>query len=200
MLPKLLIDSLKQAGCSRVDIHDTGDSIHDIGDSRMTPLGKAIWRSGEDHGTSLSIVKALLRAGCSSNSIVRWGHDRELVGRSTLPYVNQTALLSAIETKRKDLVQLLLDEGAKVNEPAKWAVKRTPLQKAAEVGSLEIVMLLLDHGADVNAKPAFSRGGTALQFAAISGNCNIAAELLTRGAELHVPPSIHGRWPLEGAA
>jgi len=109
--------------------------------------------------------------------------------------------LEAIDTRSKDLVKLLIDNGARVNHEANLGLKRTPLQKAVEVDSLEIVTLLLEEGADVNARPAERGGATAFQLAAIRGNCIIAAKLLDHGADPHAPPAnINGRWPLEGAA
>lgn len=110
-------------------------------------------------------------------------------------------MLEAIETKSKDLVQLLISRGAAVNREAKLGVKRTPLQKAVEVESLELVILLLEAGADINSKPATRGGATAFQLAAITGNCTIARKLLDNGADIHaLPAEINGRWPLEGAA
>ncbi|KAI1453216.1 hypothetical protein F4805DRAFT_444320 [Annulohypoxylon moriforme] len=169
-------------------------------------LGEAILLSRKSPGNSLEIVKALLDAGCKVNDIVQWspGGDACFIPRGDhppVPNINQTALLEAIETMNQDVVRLLLDRGANVNEPANFAIKRTPLQKAAEVGSLELVRMLISYKADVNGKAAARSGGTALQMAAIGGNCNIAAELLIQGALLHTPPSkVNGRWPLEGAA
>ena len=144
-------------------------------DPSITPLGVAIRECRFQPLFEPTVVIALLNAKCDPNSIVQWDGDAG---------INQTALLKAIEVDSLDLVKLLIDFGARVNEPPLFRVKRTPLQKAAEVGSLEIVRLLLERGAGVNGEPAFSRGGTALQFAAIGGNCNIAAELLHRGAQL----------------
>ncbi|RYP48333.1 hypothetical protein DL768_005752 [Monosporascus sp. mg162] len=188
------VDSLITSGM--VDLFDTGTHYGHpgVGNVPTTPLGVAIMESKKGPHYNFRVVNALLDAKCDPNSVVRWGMHKG-------PCINETALLQAIETKVVDLVQLLIDRGARINEPPVFAVKRTPLQKAAEVGSLDIARLLLGYGADVNAEPAFARGGTALQLAAISGNCNMAAELLKHGASLYARPSrVHGRWPLEGAA
>ncbi|KAI1458479.1 ankyrin [Annulohypoxylon moriforme] len=112
-----------------------------------------------------------------------------------------TPLIMAIHTRNKDMVQFLLDYGAKVNKEAIYGVRQTPLQAAAQVGSLEIVELLLRNGAVANDKAALRLGGTALQYAAMSGNCNIAATLVQHGADVWAPPSeFNGRWPIEAAA
>ncbi|KAI1498172.1 hypothetical protein F5X99DRAFT_432219 [Biscogniauxia marginata] len=172
------------------DISDTGDLF-----SHVTPLGEAIALNKMHPDLSCEILSLLLDAGGDPNSIVTW-----LLGPGGRR-VNQTALLAAIETESKGIINLLIQHGARINAEIPYLVRRTPLQKAAEIGSLDITRLLLEHGADVNAEPSFFYGGTALQFAAISGNCNIAAELLTHGASLYMAPSkIGGRFPLEGAA
>ncbi|KAI0547928.1 hypothetical protein F4679DRAFT_586036 [Xylaria curta] len=113
-----------------------------------------------------------------------------------------TALLAAIEAEVTEIVQLLVERGANVNQAAELGIRRTPLQKAAELDNIAIVTLLLDHGAEVNSIPAICDGGTALQFAAINGNCEMARILIQHGARNDIPPprGIYGRWPLEGAA
>ena len=175
-----------------VDIFHAGGVNNYDASPAITPLGVAIVECGSRPSFKPNVVIALLNAKCDPNSIVEWDAR---VG------FNQTALLKAIEVDALELVKLLIDFGARVNEPPRFRVKLTPLQKAAGVGSLDIVRLLLGRGAEANGDPAFSRGGTALQFAAINGNCNIAAELLNHGAQLYAKPSTcHGRWPLEGAA
>ncbi|KAI0894232.1 hypothetical protein F4806DRAFT_472521 [Annulohypoxylon nitens] len=182
-----------------IDIFDTGDTDRGFRSKMnplLNPLGEAISLGNKNSRLSIEIIMLLLKAGHNPNDIVEWGFVD-----SYIPNVNQTALLKSIETMDRGIVQALLDRGAKVNEPAVFAIKRTPLQKASEIGSLELVQLLISRGADVNGEPAFQGGGTALQMAAISGNCNVAAKLLSAGALLYMPPSkIDGRWPLEGAA
>jgi ankyrin repeat protein len=163
-------------------------------DEYETPLGLAIKISPKGHHADFEVIRKLLGYGCDPNSIVRH------VPSST-PNIKHTALLEAIDTRNKDLVKLLVDNGARVNHEANFGLKRTPLQKAVEVDSLEIVTLLLEERADVNARPAERGGATAFQLAAIRGNCIIAAKLLDYGADPHAPPTnINGRWPLEGAA
>ncbi|KAI1776980.1 hypothetical protein F4818DRAFT_332367 [Hypoxylon cercidicola] len=166
----------------------------------LSPLGAAMERYGRGEDPGFTITKKLLDAGCSVNTIARRGRvDTGIPMEPSI--VSWTVLLSAVQTKDEELVQLLIDRGADVHQAAALTVKRTPLQQAAEVGSLEIVKLLIKHNVDVNAAPSARGGGTALQFAAISGNCNIAAELLSHGASINAPPSkVNGRWPIEGAA
>lgn len=157
---------------------------------RETILGDVI-----KHRPGYSLIKRLLIAGSDVNTTMKDftpGHD----------YVKTTAFLQAIETKRREIVELLIQYGADINAPARAGVRQTPLQKAAEVNNLEIVRLLLDNNADVNAATAIFDGATALQFAAIHGNCEMAIVLMNHGARLDVSPpqGPRGRWPLEGAA
>ncbi|KAI1124194.1 ankyrin repeat-containing domain protein [Nemania abortiva] len=159
----------------------------------VTPLGLALLSSLKTPDRDPWMVRALLDAGSDPNGVARSLH------RGILE--NYTGLMLAIETARREVVQLLIDYGADVNLKPRFAVKRTPLQYAAELGHLDIVRMLLEQGADVNAEPAIRSGGSALQLAAISGNCNIVNELLANGALLDALPSrVEGRWPLEGAA
>ncbi|KAL8413413.1 hypothetical protein RB594_004877 [Gaeumannomyces avenae] len=151
----------------------------------------AIAKTQKDFG-NIAVVKYLLDVGCDPNT-------HELVA---LYSPEATALLEAVARNHVDLVELLIEKGANVNQRTVGSIDRTPLQKAAELGYLDILKLLLDRGADVNA-PAAARGGsgTALQLAAMGGNCAVLCELLERGADLSMPPCKRdGRWPLEGAA
>ncbi|KAI1773284.1 hypothetical protein F4818DRAFT_423780 [Hypoxylon cercidicola] len=136
------------------------------------------------------VVKRFIDAGSNVNNFNDDG------------YAKKTPLLDAIKTRIPEMVQLLIDHGARVNEPGRFGIRRTPLQKAAELNSIPILRLLLEKGADVNAAPALFDGATALQFAAIHGNCEMATILIERGATQSIPPPIggRGRWPLEGAA
>jgi len=180
------VNALLEMGC--VDTKSFSES------GKQTPLGKAIKAVQRGHYTDLEVIKSLLNRGCDPNSIVF--HDTDLK-----PNVKHTALLQAIQSGSKGLVEILIQNGADVNLDTKIGLKRTPLQQAVEVNSLDIVNLLLDKEANPNAKPAQRGGATAFQLAAIRGNCTIAARLLESGADPDAPPApINGRWPLEGAA
>ncbi|KAN0106614.1 Ankyrin repeat-containing domain protein [Hyaloscypha variabilis] len=111
-----------------------------------------------------------------------------------------TALLVAVHTNNPEMLQMLINAGAKVNLAATRGIRRTPLQMAAELGKMEALQVLINNGAEINAKPADEAGGTALQLAAIGGFIGIAEELLKRSADVNAPPSKRqGRTALEGA-
>jgi ankyrin repeat protein/lipoprotein NlpI len=78
-----------------------------------------------------------------------------------------------------ETVQLLLDKGARVNQPDAY---RTPLMLAADKGHLEIVKLLLAKGADVNA--IGKEDMTALRLAVRQENAAVVSVLLAAGADL----------------
>ena len=91
-----------------------------------------------------SVVEALLFAGAAVN-------DWELV-RS-----KESALSIAVKDQHYELVQLLLDAGADINNPSNdvsfWG---TPLRAAAANGDTRMVHFLLDRGADPHDPGAFS--------------------------------------------
>ena len=62
-----------------------------------------------------------------------------------------TALHWATMSKRTDVIERLLHEGADVNRQTRWN-KNTPLHLAARRNKTEAVRLLLDNGADINLK------------------------------------------------
>ncbi|KAI0857959.1 hypothetical protein F4860DRAFT_329015 [Xylaria cubensis] len=164
-----------------------------IGDQAYSEEPPLLWHAIQTR--DCHVVERFINVGNNVNTISRI--DRHF-GYSN---ARSSALLVAINTEVIEMVQLLIDHGANVHEPAQF-LPRTPLQKAAEMNNIPIVRLLLDSGADVNAAPAKFGGATALQFAAIHGNCEMATILIEHGARQEIRPSCGpgGRYPLEGAA
>ncbi|KAF4451319.1 putative ankyrin repeat-containing domain protein [Fusarium austroafricanum] len=125
--------------------------------------------------------------------------DHIIASHISLP----SPLIPAIKHNNIELLLLLLEAGADVNEHDRDInSNRSPLQQAAELGNLEMIECLLKAGADVNLLPALENGATALQFAAINGHLGIAKYLLEMGALIDAPgAALKGsRTALEGAA
>ena len=159
----------------------------------ISALGAAIEKSS---GSNLDTTRKLISAGGDPNSVVWVGG---IYGDTVWP--RRTALLQAILTKSKPLVELLIDKGADIKRAARLGVKRTPLQQACEVGAIEVVDLFLEKEVDVNEAPALRGGATSLQLCAIKGYCGLAEKLLKLDADVHAHPSeVNGRTALDGAA
>ena len=98
-----------------------------------------------------------------------------------------TPLMYAVEKKRLEIVNLLLQSGANIN--SRSLNHTTALMYAVAVlktgvkEDLEIVKLLLEQGANVNAKN--KSGGTALMHASFYGHSNIVRLLLAYGADVN---------------
>lgn len=88
-------------------------------------------------------------------------------------------LLSQKQTPSVEVIQQLLDQGARVNQLVTY---KTPLMHAASEGHVEIVKLLLAKGAEVNAQ---TDEGTALIQAVGGGHAEIVRLLLDAGADLN---------------
>ncbi len=125
----------------------------------------------------LDCVKLLLDRGAAVNC--NTGHGN--------------ALAFAVFTERRDIVGLLLEQGADVNTAGRRIASFrkdtgfTPLMYAAlnEHNDATIVEWLLARGAEVNVKS--STGETALELARLRGNTKIVAALKAAGAEAGVP-------------
>ncbi|KAK8098867.1 uncharacterized protein PG998_012108 [Apiospora kogelbergensis] len=91
------------------------------------------------------------------------------------------ALTASAHDGTEDIIDMLLEAGAGVNDPAGWA-----LQAAAAKGHKDIVVRFLkQEGADVNAftKNENFPAGTALQAACEAGELGIVELLLAHGAD-----------------
>ena len=124
----------------------------------IAPMAAAIL---SDRGESNDNTLALLEYADVKFASVIAGDGNES-NRERL--ASETALLLAIGTGHSNLVNLLIRDGADVNQRPLLGIKRTPLQKAAEVGARSIVQILIQEGADVNGSPCVRGGGTALRL------------------------------------
>ena len=196
---KALLSAIERNDVELVDIllaarFDVNTLVETRNRSFISALGMAIVKTS---GSNLGIIRKLILAGGDPNSIV----SSNSTWKPHLICLRQTAILEAILTKSKPLVELLIDEDADIERAARLGLKRTPLQQACEVGAMEIVDLLLEKGADVNEAPVLRGGATSLQLCAIKGFCGLAEKLLNLGANVHaVPSEVNGRTALDGAA
>ena len=138
----------------------------------------------------LAGVQAELDKGVDVN---KWYEDPFLLGDS-----KWTPLLFAAVYGHKEVVKLLIAEGANVNVKGAFD-EWTPLQLAASEGYKEIVELLISNGADVNAKVDWN-GTTPLHEAAMSGHKEIVELLIDNGADVNAKKKGYGYTPLHYAA
>lgn len=156
---------------------------------------------------------ALLRPGAPLAAWIGIGGGAELVnemlcgGADIDTYYQsewqvRTALQTAAEDCREELVVLLLQKGAKVNTPARGDNGRTALQAICSYHSkspaekeqkIRIINILLAYGADINAAPARTFGWTSLQCVAERGDLEVAMLLLSWDppADVNMPPCQH---------
>lgn len=151
---------------------------------------------------------------------------RYMLDNGVVPHPEDLYL--AIACRRSDVIDLLVEHGASVNDTVSksslrlacrlgqldtvgyildrgvdinsTSASRTPFQIAVENCHVDLIQLLLARGADVNAPPAGRGGATALQLAAINGHLALAKMLLDLDADCNAPASPDdGRTALEGA-
>lgn len=100
-----------------------------------------------------------------------------------------TGLQAAAYHGELDLIDLLLDAGANINDTG--GCYQSALQAAAcRPGQGEVVSLLLKHGAD--ATICGGRYGSALQAAAYAGNAGVVSDLVAQGADVDAPGGAYG--------
>ena len=104
-----------------------------------------------------------------------------------------TALFSAAGLGHKEVVELLIAEGAGVNVNGRYG--ETSLNFAALNGHKEIAELLIANGADINAKDD-NPGMTPLLFAAQEGHKEVAELLIFKGADVNAKDN-YGKTPLD---
>ncbi len=92
----------------------------------------------------------------------------------------ETALMLACQHNHADIVSLLLDAGADIEQTDNTG--KTALMVASEGGHLEIVRQLLGARAKVDAQT--QAGATALMLASRAGHVNVVETLLAAGADI----------------
>ena len=146
-------------------LFDYGANVNATTTGGETALLKAV-----EHGHS-QIVRLLLDHGANVNVTTMW---------------HKTALSTAAEQDETvDIVQMLLDNNAEINEPG---TRYPPLIVAARQESMAVLQLLIDRGANVESGDLFCR--TALRVAALSGRERAVRLLIENGAAIEAPNSL----------
>ena len=128
----------------------------------------------------------------------QWGRCGDFADTESYALIMMTPLQAAVSGSHSDLVQTLLDAGARVNEKG---YGDSPLQMAAASGEAKILGTLVEHGADLNAPAAYEGGMTPLQAAAKADDYELVQFLLDSGSEINVAANhIGGRTALQAAA
>lgn len=191
---------------------NASSEVLDFADARLpglrTPIQIASWEG------NVEIVQMLLNNGADVNATGwevednsepweeyrkdQWEEHDEFEGGMAYEDVIMTPLQIAVSGSDLELIQILLNAGAHVNE-GKYG--DTPLQMAAALGNAEVIGILVEHGADVNA-PAVDVGGmTALQAAVKADDSGLVQTLLKFGSEINAAASHSGgRTALQAAA
>ena len=105
----------------------------------------------------------------------------ENVNAKESSYSKITPMFLAVETGDVEIVQMLLDAGAKVN--VRSTTKETPLMRLDSDGTSALVELLIRNGAKVNV--ADNDGNTPLIHAAENSTDEVIAALIDAGADVN---------------
>ena len=169
-----------------------GAQVNAADDHGVTPLGRACLNASE------ALVARLLAAGADPNAsqtngltplmtaartgsleVVQLLLSHDAVVNAATTRTHETALMWAIAERHRDIVGVLIDNGADVHPTEQQAF--SPLMSAASHGDVEAVKLLLDAGARVNDVSA--DGTHPLVYALILGQADIAHLFLEHGAD-----------------
>ena len=142
---------------------DNGAALYN---NTMTPLIMAI------QGGHYDIVKKIVTH--SPHNI----NDTCTITTNNNLYSDVNALYIAINTKRKDIVEYLLANGAHLNTCCMSFLNMSPLLVAIAVEDLEIVKLLVEKGADINHQA--QKGTTAIDLARRKNNQPIIDFLMSQ--------------------
>ena len=152
-------------------------------------LGKSIYQEEIERGLhqaswngNFKEVRNILASSMVDVNCIGGSFDRTTLGVASL-------------NGHKDVIQLLLDSGAKPNKARKDG--NTPLHEASIRVHTDAVKLLLEGGADPNK--ANENGGTPLQYAVLQGQKDVVELLLDGGSEANQADEL-GWTPLHEAS
>ena len=122
-------------------------------------------------------VTRQLNAALESGDVQKFASLVDLIGAKQ----RDELLLYAVSRDTEpalEIVRLLLDKGANVNQPSRY---KTALMHAASGGYVELVRLFIAKGAEVNVQ---TDEGTPLMMAVVAGRADIVKLLLAAGADV----------------
>lgn len=170
------------------------DTPIEYGDHSITPLMKAAWDG------DLPIVQYLIGKGANVNAratdtketallnAVSNGHTeiiKALLAAKADVHIRNTfdfnAFTTAVAAGNQEIAGLLLDAGAKINEPASML---TPLAFAVSSGNIDMIRFLAERGADVN-HGAKSGDQTALISAILAAQIESVKALIELKADVN---------------
>jgi ankyrin repeat protein len=162
--------------------HDKVDSYADGGAVKRS-LYEVFIRSAVASG-NVADVHRYLKQGVDPNAMYTHGRGDE-------PFV-----VTASKLANAQMLQLLLDHGARVDEPMGGD---TALLHASSAGHTECVKLLLAAGSSVHGSVWTKTGVTPLHRACAGGHAHCVRLLVDAGAAVNMP-SAAGEYPLQNAA
>jgi ankyrin repeat protein len=203
---QLLIDHMHLTGLVAERWTTSARLIHAIQDNKDLEVTKLLSEGADPTLTDLKMRNSLhVAAYCGHESIMLHllEHNLDIEAKEMSGVSEMTALDIAISQGHENIVQCLLDRGARTEsrlQPAGYQPFSFPLEAACEAGNENIVRMLLDHGADIS-----DNSNNGLHWAAVNGHHSVVKlllENLLRPAaplgQFHLPPRLET--PLELAA
>jgi ankyrin repeat protein len=140
-----------------------------------------------DHHQSPAKVEFLLKNGANPNTVIV---ESQTITRNVTIYGHSTPLIKAIEGRRTQVVDLLLDHGADVNLVNPGKICGSPLFAAMKIGNVGLFRRLLELGAQPNKSIWVYNGvnlccWNLLHNAAAESNLEMVNLLVEHGADLH---------------
>lgn len=146
------------------------------------------------HTEIANIDRELLRAAAVGDqaTVIKMLAQGASPNARALNKSGRTALILAAAGGHAEVINMLLAEGARVND--RDSAEQTALNWAAMRGRIEIVDALLDNGADINTRN--NDGVSPLLYAVGTGNIAMIKLLLENRAEIEVESSLSKMTPL----
>ena len=107
---------------------------------------------------------------------------------------SESLLHIAVKNRDKEMVKLLIDNGAYINYRKQCNGEQTPIDYAIETGDLEMVKLLIEKGADINIKTRCCK--TLLHTAVEENQKELVEFLILKGFDVNARDCCYNKSPL----